>query len=97
MYFKKKKKKLKCGGGLVTKLCPTLATPWTVAGQSPLSMGFSRQEYWSGLPLSPPGDLPDPGIEAESPHCRQIVYQLSYLFKTMNGLNFSRKLLLFSR
>ena len=36
---------------------------WTVAQQSSLSMGVSRQEYWSGLPCSPPGDLPDPGIE----------------------------------
>ena len=39
------------------------ATPWTVAHQAPLSMGFSRQEYWSGLPRPPPWDLPDPGIE----------------------------------
>ena len=38
-------------------------TPWTVAGQASLSMGFSRQEYWSGLPCPPPGDLPNPGIE----------------------------------
>ena len=36
---------------------------WTVACQAPLSMGFSRQEYWSGLPCPPPGDLPNPGIE----------------------------------
>ena len=43
------------------------ATLWTVYNQAPLSMGFSRQEYWSGLPLSPPGDLPDPGIELVSP------------------------------
>ena len=42
------------------------ATPWTVAHQAPLSMGFSRQEYWSGLPCPPPGDLPNPGIESES-------------------------------
>ena len=41
-------------------------TPWTVACQAPLSMGFSRQEYWSGLPCPPPGDLPDPGIEPMS-------------------------------
>ena len=41
--------------------------PWTVAHQVPLSMGFSRQEYWSGLPSPPPGDLPDPGIEPASP------------------------------
>ena len=39
------------------------ATLWTVARQAPLSMGFSRQEYWTGLPCSPPGDLPDPGIK----------------------------------
>ena len=43
------------------------ATPWTVAYQAPLSMGFSRQEYWSGLPFSSPGDLPDPRIEPISP------------------------------
>ena len=42
-------------------------TPWTVAHQAPPSMGFSRQEYWSGLPFLSPGDLPDPGIEARSP------------------------------
>ena len=42
-------------------------TPWTVAHQSPLSMGFSRQEYWSRLPCSPPGTLPDPRIEPASP------------------------------
>ena len=43
------------------------ATPWTVACQAPLSRGFSRQEYWSGLPFPSPGDLPDPGIEPRSP------------------------------
>ena len=43
------------------------ATLWTVAHQDPLSMGFSRQEYWSGLPCLPPGDLPDPGIKLASP------------------------------
>ena len=43
------------------------ATLWTVAHQAPLSMGFSRQEYWSGLPFPSPGDLPDPGIESRSP------------------------------
>ena len=42
-------------------------TPWTVALQAPLSMEFSQQEYWSGLPFRSPGDLPDPGIEARSP------------------------------
>ena len=41
----------------------SFATPWTVARQAPLSMGFPRQEYWSGLPFPSPGDLPDPEIE----------------------------------
>ena len=43
------------------------ATPWTVAYQASLTMGFFRQEYWSGLPFPSPGDLPDPGIEPRSP------------------------------
>ena len=43
------------------------ATQWTVAYQAPLYMGFSRQEYWSGLPFPPPGDLPNPGIKLWSP------------------------------
>ena len=45
----------------------SFATPWTAAHQTPLSTGFSRQEYWNGLPFPPLGDLPDPGIEPESP------------------------------
>ena len=44
-----------------------LVTPWTGAHQVPLSVGFSRQEYWSGLPLPSPGDLPNPGTEPASP------------------------------
>ena len=55
-----------CGGALAPKLCLTLATPGTIACQAPLSIGFSRQEYWSGLPFLSPGDLPDPGIEPGS-------------------------------
>ena len=55
------------GGGLITKSCPTLATPWTVVCQAPLSMRFSKQEYWSGLPFPSPGYLPNPGIEPRSP------------------------------
>ena len=43
------------------------ATPWAVACKAPPSMGFSRKEYWSGLPFPSPGDLPDPGIEPWSP------------------------------
>ena len=44
-----------------------LVTSWTVDRQAPLSMRFTRQEYWSELPFLPPGDLPDPGIKPESP------------------------------
>ena len=55
------------GGGLAAKLCLNLATLWTIAHQAPLSVGFSSQEYWSGLPFPSPGDLPDPGIESGSP------------------------------
>ena len=57
-----------------------LATPWTVAHQAPLSMGLFRQEYCSGLPFSPPGDLPDLGIKPMSPVCctgRWVLYHLS--------------------
>ena len=43
------------------------AIPWTVAHQAPPSMGYSRQEHWSGVPFPSPGDLPDPGIELKSP------------------------------
>ena len=54
-------------GGLVAKSSLTLVAPWTVTCQAHLSMGFSRQEYWSGLPLPSPRDLPDPGIEDGPP------------------------------
>ena len=59
-----------CNVSLLFTCCHRLrlfVTPWTVARQAPLSVGFSRQEYWSGLPFPPPGDLPDPGIEPVSP------------------------------
>ena len=56
----------------------SFVTPRTIAHQAPLSMGFSRQEYWSRLPFPPPEDVPDPGIETVSPasllHCRWILY-----------------------
>ena len=55
-----------CGGSLVAKSCPTLATPWTIARQASRSMGFSRQEYWNGLPFPSPKDLLNPGIEPRS-------------------------------
>ena len=63
------------------------ATPWTAAYQAPPSMGFSRQEYWSGLPSPSPGDLPNTGSswvfrtqgsKLGLPHCRQTPYRLSY-------------------
>ena len=66
----------------VAKLCPILATPWTVACQAPLSMGFSRQEYWSGLPFPPPGDLPNPGTKPGSP-----VLQADSLMTELCGMN----------
>ena len=50
-----------------TQLCLTLCDPMDCSPQAPLSMEFSRQEYWSGLPFPPPGDLPNPGIEPRSP------------------------------
>ena len=52
---------------LVTQPCPTLSHPWTVAQKAPLPMEISRQQYWSGLPFSSPGDQRDPGIKPRSP------------------------------
>ena len=49
------------------QLCPTLCNPMDCSRQGPLSMGFSRQEYWSGLPFPSPGHLPDPGLTLGSP------------------------------
>ena len=63
-------------GGLVTKSCLTLALLWTVAGQAPLSMGFSRQEYWSGLPFP---SLGIPGIEPAFPAWQEDSLPLSHL------------------
>ena len=63
--MKKRKKPGVCANGL--SRVRLFATPWTVACQSPLSLGFSWQEYWSGLPCPSPGDLPDAGTETESP------------------------------
>ena len=51
---------------MCAQLCPTLVTPWTIAHQVPLSMVFSKQEYWNGLPFLFPGDLPNPGIKLMS-------------------------------
>ena len=60
---------------------------WTVARQAPLSMGFSRQEYWSGLPCPPPGDLLDPGIEPAflmSPALANEFFTISAIWETQN-------------
>ena len=54
-------------------------TPWTVVHQASLSMGFSRQEYWSGLPFPTPGDLPDPGVEPMSAALQVDSLPLSHL------------------
>ena len=54
--------------------CQLFATLWTTAYHAPLSMGLSRQEYWSGLPCLPPGDLPDQELNPRLLHCRQILY-----------------------
>ena len=53
-------------GILVAQSFQLFVTPWTVARQAPLSMEFSRQEYWSELPFTSPGDLPNPALQAES-------------------------------
>ena len=60
------------------------ATPWIVAHQAPLSMGFSRQEYWGGLPSPSPGDLPNPGIKPGSP-----ALQADYLPTELGGKPYS--------
>ena len=64
------------------------ATPWTVAHQAPLSMGFSRQEYWSESPCPPPGDLPNPGIKPTFP-----ALQVSSLLLNHQGSKFYLKFL----
>ena len=71
----------------------SLATPWTVACQAPLSMEFSRQESWSGLPFPPPGDLPDRAIEPTSPALAGGFFTteppwkpLDYGFQNLGGL-----------
>ena len=62
-----KEKKIQEGESISYSVVSKLfATPWTIACQAPLPMEFSRQEYWSGLPCPPPGDLPHPGIKSAS-------------------------------
>ena len=63
-----------CSVCLVVKSCLTFATPWTVACQAPLSMGFPRQEYWDRLLFTSPRDLSDPGIKPTSPALQVVSY-----------------------
>ena len=65
----------------------TSAIPWTVAHWAPLSMEFSRQEYWSWLPCPSPGDLPDPGIKPRSPAllADSLPFELAYIWFRMGG------------
>ena len=72
----------KNGGDLVAKVCSTLATPWAVARQAPLSMGFPREGYWSGLPFPSSGDLPDPGIKPVPPALQAVSCTASGFFST---------------
>ena len=72
-------------------VCPVMSdsvTPWTITCQAPLSVGFSRQEYWTGLPFPSPGDLLNPGLKPMSPvhllHCRQILYHWATKEARMN-------------
>ena len=69
--------------GLVAKLCLTLVILWTVACQSLLSMGFSRQEYQSGLPFPSPGDIPHPVITLVSP--LSSAWQADFLLQSHRG------------
>ena len=68
------------------------ATPWTVARQAPLSMGFSRQEYWSGLPCPPPGDVPDPEIKPEAGRPNQSILKEISPEYSLEGLALRLKL-----
>ena len=77
---------------LVAQLCPSLCDPWTAARQAPLSMGFSRQGYWSGLPFPSPGDLPDPDIEPGSPAMQVDSLPTELLGKLPNTSHLSTKL-----
>ena len=91
--------RVKGGGGLVTKSCPTLATPWTVAHQASLSTGFPRQEYWSGLSFPPPGDLSNPAIEPMSPSLADRFLTAEPPGKPLNervGLNGTPSILIFT-
>ena len=81
---------------LVAQLYPAVCSPLVVAHQAPLSMGFSRQEYWSGLPCLPPGDLPGPGIEPASPFIgRRILSLLSHRGSPLMGVRVWKRITMF--
>ena len=67
----------------------SLGPPWTVACRAPLSMGFPRQEYWSGLPFPTPGDLPDPGIQSVSPALAGVLFTTEPPGKPLPDVQFS--------
>ena len=82
-----------CSHAKFLRSCPTLCTSWTMAHQAPLSLGFSRQEYWSGLPCAPPGDLPDPVIKLRflmSPALAGRVFRPSTTLETCYNLCFEQ-------
>ena len=74
------------GGDLIAQFSPALVIPWTIAHQTPLSLGFPRQEYWSGLPFPSLGALPDQGLTPGLLHCRWILLLLSYQESPNNQL-----------
>ena len=86
-----------CMHAKLPQLCLTLCYPMDLALQAPLSMGFSSQEYWTGLPFPPAGDLPDPGIKSGLVHCRQILYHLTHQGSPDNALLLLLLLSRFSR
>ena len=79
---------------LVTQLCLTLCDPMDCNPQAPLSIELSRQEYWSGLPFLPPGNLPDSGFEFRSPAMqgRQILYHLIHQESWSSYINFKQEM-----
>ena len=72
-------------------------TTWTITHQAPLSMEFSRQEHWGGLPFPSSGDLPDPGIESGSPALQADLYRLSHQGKEKKHQETKRKFLVLKR
>ena len=68
-------------------MADSFSTPWTIVHQTSPSMGFPRQEYWSGLPFPPPGDLLDPGIEPVFPALARVSIPLSHQGRSINELH----------